>query len=414
MHFRFAGLWLLLCGVTLGLTAPSADAQIATRVVSGMSSPVFATSPIGDGRLFILEKNGRIRIYKAGQGLLATPFLSWQAGSADCAAADCTDPEGEGGLLGLAFSPNYTNDGFFYIYYTAATGTPFESRITRFQVSADPDIADPTTDTVMWALAQPANNHNGGTLAFHPTNGLLYLATGDGGGLSSRPNSQNDNNEHGKVLRFDLSQWNPPALLAPEFPYYAKGLRNPFRWSFDSATGDLYIGDVGEVTREEINILPDGTAAGTNFGWPTMEGSQCLGGGNGCNMTGLTLPVVEYDHNLDNVDSITGGSVYRGPPIAELQDGQYLHTDFGNPFMNAISWPASTTPIPTGIQPDVGAFTSLVAISEDGLGRLHIVDIDGEIFRVPEPTAPFAAAAAFFALYVLRKKRARPRKEDGP
>ncbi len=390
----------LLALVLVSLAPPSdAGAQDATRIASGLAAPIFATAPVGDSRLFIVERNGRILIYTATQGILPAPFLDYRSVSGNCAAPDCPNTNGEGGLLGLAFSPTYESDGFFYVYYT--TGNPFASRITRFSVGPNPDIADPTTATVVWTTPQPATNHNGGTLAFHPTNGLLYLATGDGGGAAARDNSQDDDSELGKVLRFDLSQFNPPAQLAPEFPYYAKGLRNPFRWSFDRATGDMYLGDVGEQVREEINVLPDGSAAGINFGWPIMEGSECFGGGMACDMTGLTLPVVEYDHAQDMVQSVTGGSVYRGPPIPALADGEYLHTDYANPFMNVIAWPSSNTPVDTGIQPDAGSFNSLVAISEGGSGALYIVDLDGEVFRVPETRAKPAAAFAVLALLLL-------------
>ena len=228
------------------------------------------------------------------------------------------------GLLGLAFHPNYSDNGFIYVYYNDADANG-DSTIARFHLETGV-----SSETPILTLAQPALNHNGGAIAFG-ADGMLYIGFGDGGGSNDAfANGQNTLSWHGALLRIDVDQEAPYTIPAdnpfaldnnflPEI--YAWGLRNPWRWSFDPANGDLWLADVGQNRIEEVNLVN----SGDNLGWPIMEGSECFESAN-CDTTGLTLPVTEYDHS-DRDCSITGGYVYRGsdePPLA----GSYIYGDF--------------------------------------------------------------------------------------
>jgi len=355
-------------------------------VVGGLSQPDFLTAPQGDARLFILERAGRIRIFKNG-ALLSTPFL-------DITSQVTTT--GEGGLLGLAFAPDYATSGLFYINYARrdpADDSVEATVIARYRVSADPDRADAASEEVLLEIPQPFNNHNGGTVAFGP-DGYLYIGMGDGGSGGDPNNlAQNDATLLGKMLRIDVSGGLGSGYsIPPSNPYFgqalplpeiwAKGLRNPYRFSFDRVFGDLYIGDVGQGTREEIDVEAFGDAGGRNYGWRLMEGSLCFNPGSGCNdgSPPLTLPVYEYDH-LNGRCSVTGGVAYRGsiPGIF----GHYFFADFCSGEVFSFVWDGGgglteftdrTTALAVGGR--------IVAFGEDGFGELYIVTLTGSIHKI--------------------------------
>jgi glucose/arabinose dehydrogenase len=346
-------------------------------IVGGLDTPVgIAHAGDGSGRLFVLEKVGRIRVVQNGV-LLPTPFL------------DITDRVGssqnEQGLLGLAFHPNYTANGAFFVNYTDRQGNTV---VSRFSVSADPGQADPGSEAVLLTLNQPAGNHNGGHLAFGP-DGYLYIGTGDGGGAGDRyGNAQNGQTLLGAMLRLDVDGGEPYAI-PQDNPFagspsvrdeiWAVGLRNPWRYSFDRLTGDLYIADVGQNVYEEVNFEPAGHPGGRNYGWPIMEGLHCFPADRPCDQTGLTLPVTEYDHTQGC--SVTGGYVYRGQEFPSLR-GIYLFGD----FCSGRIWGLAPAGAGSGdwqvallAQVDV----RMSAFGEDEAGELYLLDMSsGQLFRI--------------------------------
>ena len=283
-----------------------------TLVTSGLQRPVdIQPANDGGGRLFIIEKYGVIRIFKNGR-LLSQPFLD---------ITDRVNDNGnEMGLLGMAFHPDYEQNGYFYVNYTGSGG---DTRISRFQ--ANGDQADAASEKILLIVKQPYQNHNGGAVAFGP-DGYLYLGLGDGG-LAGDPhkNGQNTASLLGKILRIDVNNGDPYAIPADN-PFgnevWAYGLRNPWRISFDRVTGDLWIGDVGQGTWEEIDYLPSGSAGGANFGWSIMEGNHDY---DGSAQPGFLLPAVEYSHSEGGC-AVTGGYVYRGS-MPEWY-GIYLYGDY--------------------------------------------------------------------------------------
>lgn len=295
-------------------TFPDPNGYQWTAIISGLDRPVDVQSAFdGTGRLFIIEKYGTIRIYQDGQ-LLTEPFLN-----IDDRVEDWSN---EMGLLGLAFHPNYEQNGYFYVNYTGGGG---HTRISRFTASGN--TADPNSEKVLLVIDQPFPNHNGGAVVFG-NDGYLYLGLGDGGAAGDPlKNGQKLDSLLGKILRIDVDNGDPYAIPTGN-PFgtevWAYGLRNPWRFSFDLATGDLWIGDVGQGEREEIDYLPAGFVPGANFGWSIMEGSI---GYDGEPQPGLLLPVAEYSHS-DPYEgcSVTGGYVYRGS-MSEWS-GIYLYGDY--------------------------------------------------------------------------------------
>jgi glucose/arabinose dehydrogenase len=355
---------------------PAGTVPVALQeVASGLSFPLYLTSPPGDERLFIVQKGGAIRVVKAG-ALLEAPFL-------DLTGQVSTG--NEQGLLGLAFPPAYGTTGRFVVHYTDGAGN---TRISLFQVSADPDRADPASESLVYAATQPFANHNGGQIAFGPE-GYLYIGLGDGGsGGDPLGNGQSLSEPLGSILRIDLDGGVPYAV-PPDNPFvgtegavpevWSYGLRNPWRFSFDRATGDLYIGDVGQSQWEEVNrsAAAEGSGRGVNYGWSRMEGSHCFQG-DGCDQTGLTLPVLEYSHGSGC--SVTGGYVYRGTAIPDLQ-GHYFYADFcqgwvrsfradGGVVSEEADWP---TLRPGGGIPSFG---------EDAAGELYVLSAEGRVFKI--------------------------------
>jgi len=305
---------------------PSWPTLALTPIVSGLSLPVHIThAGDGSGRLFVVEQAGRIRIVKNGV-LQATPFL-------DIASrVGCCD---ERGLLSVAFPSGYAQKRHFYVNYTDGAGNTV---VARYALTANPDVADPNSEQVVLSVIQPYSNHNGGQLAFGPKDGYLYIGMGDGGSGGDPENrAQNPAELLGKMLRIDVETSSPvtytvpaanPFLGTPAYrgEIWALGLRNPWRFAFDRLTGDLYIGDVGQNLYEEVDFQPASSAGGENYGWRLMEGFHCYNPAN-CQTTGLTLPIVEYDHGQGC--SITGGVVYRGAQYSRMH-GLYLYADYCN------------------------------------------------------------------------------------
>jgi glucose/arabinose dehydrogenase len=289
---------------------------------TGLSRPVQMThAGDGSGRLFVVEQAGRIRLIDDGE-LVATPFLDISDRVSCC---------GERGLLGLAFPPGYSSKGYFYVNYTGASG---DTVVARFLVTGDPSAADAGSEEVILTIDQPYSNHNGGQLAFGP-DGYLYIGTGDGGsGGDPQNNAQDRLSLLGKILRIDVESGSGPYAIPEGNPFadvddaqpeiWALGLRNPWRFSFDTETGDLFIADVGQGDYEEINVQPAASTGGENYGWRILEGSHCYES-DPCDTRGLELPVFEYDHSLGC--SVTGGFVSRSGTWPRL-DGVYLFGDY--------------------------------------------------------------------------------------
>lgn len=322
---------LIGCGGDSGMststsTQPSNVPVTLSQVVSGLTSPVgLQAVNDGSGRLFVIEQAGDVRIIHNGV-LLATPFLDIRS---------LVTSGGELGLVGLAFHPGYAQNGRFFVHYDRTVGSQIESVIAEYARSAtDPNLADATSERILLTVNQPFANHKGGQMNFGP-DGFLYIGLGDGGSEDDPlGNGQNTQTLLGKLLRIDVNtttattQYGIPADNPfvnggglPEI--FAFGLRNPWRFSFDTATGRLFVGDVGQDHFEEIDLV----SRGDNLGWSVMEGLHCFNPMTGCNMTGLKLPIAEYDHSEGN--AVMGGYVYHGTAIPALQNA-YVFGDFGS------------------------------------------------------------------------------------
>jgi glucose/arabinose dehydrogenase len=346
--------------------------------IAGLQNPVdIANARDGSGRLFIVEQPGRIRVAKNGQ-LTAAPFLDLTA---------LVQFGGEQGLLGLAFHPQFRDNGLFFVNYTRRPDGA--TVVAGYRVSTtDPDRADPASVVQLLLIPQPFANHNGGAVKFGP-DGYLYVATGDGGSANDPGNrAQNTFEWLGKLLRIDVDRG---ALYAipPDNPFangiagrtevWAYGLRNPWRISFDRQTGDLYIADVGQNAVEEVDFVAAGTGAGTNFGWHVMEGSQCtaLGGGPACGSATLVPPVIEYTHAFGC--SITGGGVYRGTQAPALF-GRYLYGD----YCSGTLWSAARDE--QGVwrtRQELATGFAITTFGEDEAGELYVANAnDGTVYRI--------------------------------
>jgi hypothetical protein len=362
-------------------------------VVTGLTQPVFAASPPGDPRLFVVERAGRIRIV-VNDAVLPAAFLDIHT---------LVGQIGEGGCLGLAFPSDYATSGFFYVYYNDLAN---DSVVARFSVTADPNVADPASRLELLYIDQPdtTNNHRGGTIAFGP-DGFLWFATGDGGG-GGDPNelAQNGASLLGKMLRLDVGPTFAPGSIPvpPENVYaipadnpfladpgtrdeiWARGLRNPYRWSFDRETGDVWIADVGQASWEEVNVEPAGVPGGRNYGWDIMENTNCLPDPFPtplCNDPSLLLPVYAYDHSEDNC-SITGGYVHRA---ASPLDGLYFFGD----YCTGRIWTLDPATVPVTVvdrTAELGAAAGVgfvvVGFGEAGDGTLHVVHRSGSVHRI--------------------------------
>jgi hypothetical protein len=364
------------CSSDSGPNVPTGEGARLLEIASGLSFPLYLTAPAGDlSRLFIVEKTGAIRIVKDGT-LLAAPFLDI---SAKVSTGD------EQGLLGLAFPPDYASSGHFMVHYTDTAG---DTHLSVFQVSSNPDLADPASEQVILSADQPFTNHNGGQLAFGP-DGFLYMGLGDGGGADDPGGRGQDLSDLlGSILRLDV-QSGASFTVPPDNPFvgqpssrpevWSYGLRNPWRFSFDRANGDLYIGDVGQNEVEEIDVAAaaEGAGKGVNYGWSIMEGNECLGGGQ-CDQTGLTLPTLQYLHTEGC--SVIGGYVYRGSALPALQ-GSYFYGDFCQRWIHSFRYTGGqateVTDWPT-LQPS----SSLTSFGEDAAGELYVLESSGRVSRI--------------------------------
>jgi len=348
------------------------------EVVSGLEQPTGVVNAGDDSdRLFVTQKTGLARIVEGGS-VLDTPFLD---------LTDTVSTDSEQGLLGLAFHPQHAENGRFFVNYTREDGATV---IAEFAVSDDPNVADPASERVLLTIPQPYPNHNGGQLAFGP-DGYLYIGMGDGGaGGDPEENGQNPSTLLGSMLRIDVDNGEPYTIpednpfvetegAAPET--WAYGLRNPWRFSFDRETGDLWIADVGQSAFEEVNRQPADSTGGENYGWDITEGSSCFNEDDAraplesCDTEGLTGPVLEYPHSEGQ--SVTGGYVYRGEAIPEL-GGHYVFGD----FVSGTIWGAA--PAEGGgyaSTPLVESGFNVVTFGEDEAGELYVADFGGTLYR---------------------------------
>lgn len=385
---RWVGFWLVTLSVVLGSAGtlaqggtfePSTFDVGLDPVVEGLADPVFVTHA-GDERLFVVERQGTIQVV-TDEAIGDAPFL------------DITDRVGSGsseqGLLGLAFPVNHVESGLFYVSYTDLEGNTV---VSRFSVTADPNQADPDSEQMVLTQEQPFPNHNGGMIAFGPDN-YLYIGLGDGGGQGDPDgNGQRLDTWLGKILRIEVDPDytdGEPYVVPEDNPHvddesarpeiWASGLRNPWRFSFDRETGDLWIADVGQDEFEEVNVIAV-TDGGANFGWSEMEGPSCFASPD-CDPLAFVQPVFSYTHSSGAGCSITGGYVSRGEEFADLQ-GVYVFAD----YCTGLLWGGSldsngefvaSEPVETGL--NVSSF------GEGVDGRLYVVDLNGGVYELVPP-----------------------------
>ena len=319
-----------------GTLPPGLTLKVDPFMTTGLTSPVFLAQPLNDGRIFVVEQAGTIRVIRNGV-LQATPFLNITTKVAS---------GGERGLLSVAFHPQYATNHFFYVYYTTQASGNLASGdivVERYTTTANPEVADPTTAKLIITTAHTLqSNHNGGLVSFG-LDGMLYAGFGDGGGGGDPYQTGQDQNALlGSLLRLDVS--GNPYTIPPSNPFvgqankrgeiWAKGLRNPWRYAFDATTSLLYIADVGQNLHEEVDVVPT-TQAGVNYGWSIMEGATCYNGAT-CTKTGLTLPLIDYTHT-NGASSITGGYVYRGSAIPGIR-GHYFYSDYCAGFLRSFRY----------------------------------------------------------------------------
>jgi len=375
---------LVLAGVLVELTSCLAFAQPQVSlesVATGLESPVFVThAGDGSGRLFIVEQAGRIKILRGGQ-LLSQPYLD---------IANKVESGGEKGLLGLAFHPRFAENRRFFVNYTTRSGGQLKTVIAEYSAStANADLTETTSERILLEIAQPFDNHNGGNLAFGP-DGFLYIGTGDGGsGGDPLGNAQNLGSLLGKILRLDVDS-GAPYGIPPDNPFtstpgarpeiWAYGLRNPWRFSFDRGSGRLFAGDVGQNSREELDII----VKGGNFGWNKTEGTACFPPSvPSCSRTGLVDPIADYGRNEGN--SVTGGLVYHGRPSRRSFGGSYIFGDFGSGTVWRLieakdrRWQREEL-LRTGF--------NISSFGEDERSQLYLVDYSGTVYLMRVDSGP--------------------------
>ncbi len=349
-------------------------------VAKGFDQPLYATGAgDGSGRLFVVEKPGYVSIVRNGKRE-PQRYLDIRSKVASKAS--------ERGLLSIAFHPDYTTNGQFFVNYTNLQG---HTVIAQYRVSpSNPDLADPDSEEIILTIEQPASNHNGGLVKFG-LDGYLYIGMGDGGAAGDPwDNAQNRTVLLGKLLRIDVdsdADSTKPYTLPLDNPFinqpnmrpeiWAWGMRNPWRFSFDRGTGDLYIGDVGQNTYEEVHYQPANSSGGENYGWNVMEGTVCYPEGSACDSSGLTMPIAVYEHAQGDC-SITGGYVYRGQAYPQL-NGIYFFADYCSGRLWSLhqdvgTW-QSTLLLKTGM--------SISSFGEDDAGELYITDLwNGNLYRL--------------------------------
>lgn len=342
-----------------------------TNITSNLTLPT-AIANAGDnsGRLFILEKAGTV---EAWNGSSLTTFLD--------ITGKVYSSDNETGLLGIAFHPSFETNGYFYLNYTAQVNNQLTTRISRFHVADGSTTADPASETIILSFAQPFSNHNGGALVFGD-DGYLYIATGDGGsGGDPLGNGQNLETVLGKILRIDVDGGSPYSI-PEDNPFvgvtdaiesiYAYGFRNPWRMTKDRQTGAIWIGDVGQFNREEIDIL----TAGANYGWNIMEGTTCYNA-TSCDKTGLTLPVYDFARSGGNC-SVTGGYVYRGTNGTFTQ-GDYIFSDFCSGIIWSLTYDGNSAVVNTLLTTEY----SISSFGENENGELYILDYsNGDLYLI--------------------------------
>jgi glucose/arabinose dehydrogenase len=415
----------LVVAASLAAPRPARAVLDVELIVGPLEFILYATwAPNDASRIFLVDRLGRVMIFKNG-AVLPTPFLD--------ISSETLPDYGEQGLLGMCFHPDFATNGYFYVYFikgVPAAGGNGVSTVRRYTVSANPDSADPASAHLIFDAAQPQTNHNGGTILFGP-DGYLYLALGDGGTGGFR--SQDLSDPMGKFLRFDVNGDDYPGdptknyAIPPANPFvgdpealpevWSYGWRNPYRFSFDRLTGDLWVGDVGQHAREEIDFQPAASAGGENYGWHLMEGFECNTPPTDCNDGSLTLPVYDYPHLTEGCYSVTGGTVYRGTALGAAFQGKYFFADFCDgdlpgfsgriysfEYVNAqveefTEWTVDLDP------PGTERIIFPGAIVEDPAGELYVVEYRATLSQlwkiVPEPGfvgAPEKIAASGLSL----------------
>ncbi len=350
---------------------PSGLVIVLAPLYENLERPVFLThAGDGSGDLYIVEQPGRIRFVSDGR-LRAEPFLDIESvvGSRG----------NEQGLLSLAFHPNYVDNGYFYVNYTENNGA---TRIERYTAGGDRSVVDAASAKLVLGFRQPFPNHNGGMLLFGP-DGMLWIGTGDGGSRGDpQRRAQNPEELLGKMLRIDVDGGDPYSI-PPDNPFasgggrpeiWSMGLRNPWRFSFDRTTGDLFISDVGQSSREEVNFVVAGSPPLLNFGWKVMEASSCYQAPS-CDRSGFELPVAEYGH--DEGCSITGGYVYRGQRFPDLVGG-YFFAD----FCSGLIWSLSNEDGSWRMTELLRSGAQISSFGEDEAGELYVLDLGGTVYRL--------------------------------
>ncbi len=386
------------------LIAPIAQGSLAREpIAGGFATPVHIAAAPGDPtRLFVVERAGTIRIVNlADHTVRPTPFLN-----VNDPPFTPVDTQGEGGLISMAFHPDYAANGHFFVYYTCDLhpGTPsiFGSRVSRFTVSSDPNVADPASEVRFFELQQPFPSHNGGMVAFKPNdpNHYLYVSFGDGSAsCDTGLRAQDITNKFGSILRFDVDPGPSGDIRNPFAPpgnpfvnaqgddlIWVYGLRNPFRISFDRLTGDLYIGDVGQVTREEISFQAGTSAGGENYGWNAYEGTVLAP--PTCGLISPPLPSMVpplYEYPRAGGAAVIGGYVYRGPQFASMT-GRYFFGDFVQgriwSFVRNGSGIADLQDHTATVNP---AAARISTFGEDANGELYFATFSGDVFRIVDP-----------------------------
>jgi glucose/arabinose dehydrogenase len=355
-------------------TPNAGSAHISLRkVVDGLESLTYLTISGTDERLYVVVKAGRVLVIENG-AIREQPFL------------DITDRVGssssEQGLLSIAFSPQYATNRYLYVNYTDKNG---DTVVSRFTAAADLSQADPQSESKVLGIDQPYPNHNGGQLQFGP-DGMLYIGMGDGGSAGDPQNHAQDTQSLlGKLLRIDVSAADKPYQVPADNPQlsnatpsevWAYGLRNPWRFSFDKQTNDLYIADVGQNVYEEIDFQPAGSSGGQNYGWNLYEGFEPYK--NNADSSGLTAPIFAYSHDLGC--SVTGGYVYRGQQVPAL-NGAYLYSDYCTGHIWALQRDASNKWVNTLLL-DSGLNVS--SFGQDAQGELYVIALNGGIYQIAQ------------------------------
>jgi len=387
MSSRILAICCAVAATAFSTFVSQAGVDVALQTVTSVSgSPLYVTHAPGDetDRLYVVIRTGRIDIIEDG-AVRATPFLTIPGVSTFF----------EGGFLGLAFHPQYETNGKFYVYYTEDSGT-FRSVIAEYTRSAgDPFVADASSERRLLMLQQNAGNHNGGWIGFSPVDNFLYINFGDDANSS---NGQNTSTLKGKVLRIDVNgddfpadanrnyaipAGNPFVGITGEDEIWAYGLRNPYRASFDRATGDLFVADVGAGSFEEVDHLPAGQG-GINLGWSCREGANCRTS-SCCNDPGLTDPIYDYSHSFGC--SITGGNIYRGCAIPDL-DGTYFFGDFCRNFVYSFEFDGANVTNPTQPATTLNIGQSVAGFGEDSFGEIYVCGFNGRISKIVSTVAP--------------------------